>query len=404
MRGRPHHAARRLTKPLRTLEGVRIAAFTQFLLGPAAVQHLADLGADVVKVEAPGGAWERTWSGAETHRNGVSTLFMLANRNQRSLVLDLKSDAGREAALRLIAKSDVMVSNFRPGAMERLGLGYDDARKVRPDIIYATASGYGSDSPFRDLPGQDLLIQGLSGVAWLTGRAGHDPTVVGAAVVDMHGGALLAMGILAALFHRERTGEGQQVEVAMVQAAFDLMIEPVVYAANGAKLQRPAEEIADTFHSAPYGVYATSDGYAVISMVPVKTLVEVLGEPPLAGGLDDPAVAFTRRDEIRAILGPLVAKHKTAELVERLRAHHIWCAPVQTIDEALADPAVKHLDPFVEMDHPRAGKVKALRHPVRYGAGEPELRRLPPEVGEQSREILRELGFSDDEVIRMAPA
>jgi crotonobetainyl-CoA:carnitine CoA-transferase CaiB-like acyl-CoA transferase len=392
-----------LTTPLRTLEGVRIAAFTQFLLGPAAVQHLADLGADVVKVEAPAGAWERHWSGAETFRNGVSTFFMLANRNQRSLVLDLKSELGREAALRLIAKSNVVVANFRPGAMDRLGLGYEAARKVRPDIIYATASGYGSDSPFRDLPGQDLLIQGLSGVAWLTGRAGQDPVVVGAAVVDQHGGALLAMGILAALLHRDRTGEGQQLEVAMVQAAFDLMVEPVVYAANGAKLERPSEEIADTFHSAPYGVYRTADGHAVVSMTPVKTLVEALGEPPLTG-LDDPAIAFSKRDVIRAALGPLVARHSTADLIERLRAHHIWCAPVQTIDQALADPAVRHLDPLLEMEHPRAGKVKALRHPVRYGAGEPELRRLPPEVGEHSREILVELGFSDDEVARMAPA
>jgi len=392
-----------LTTPLRTLEGVRIAAFTQFLLGPAAVQHLADLGADVVKVEAPAGAWERHWAGAETFRNGVSTFFMLANRNQRSLVLDLKSELGHEAALRLIAKSDVVVSNFRPGAMERLGLGYEAARKVRPDVIYGTASGYGSDSPFRDLPGQDLLIQGLSGVAWLTGRAGQDPVVAGAAVVDQHGGALLAMGILAALFHRERTGEGQRLEVAMVQAAFDLMIEPVVYAANGAKLERPSEEIADTFHSAPYGVYRTADGHAVISMTPVKTLVEALGEPPLTG-LDDPSIAFSRRDEIRSALGPLVARHSTADLIERLRAHHIWCAPVQTIDQALADPAVRHLDPFLEMEHPRAGKVKALRHPVRYGAGEPELRRLPPEVGEQSSEILRELGFSDEEVARIEPA
>jgi len=392
-----------LTRPLRTLEGVRIAAFTQFLLGPAAVQHLADLGADVVKIEAPAGAWERHWAGAETYRNGVSTFFMLANRNQRSLVLDLKSGPGREAALRLIARSDVVVANFRPGAMDRLGLGYEAARKVRPDVIYATASGYGSDSPFRDLPGQDLLIQGLSGVAWLTGRAGQDPVVVGAAVVDQHGGALLAMGILAALFHRERTGEGQQLEVAMVQAAFDLMVEPVVYAANGAKLERPSQEIADTFHSAPYGVYRTADGHAVISMTPVKTLVEALGEPPLTG-LDDPSIAFSKRDEIRAALGPLVARHSTADLIERLRAHHIWCAPVQTIDQALADPAIRHLDPFLEMEHPRAGKVKALRHPVRYGAGEPELRRLPPEVGEQSREILRELGFSDDEVTRMVPA
>ena len=392
-----------MTRPLRTLDGVRIAAFTQFLLGPAAVQHLADLGADVVKVEAPAGAWERHWAGAETFRNGVSTFFMLANRNQRSLVLDLKSELGREAALRLIKKSDVVVANFRPGAMERLGLGYEAARTVRPDIIYATASGYGSDSPFRDLPGQDLLIQGLSGVAWLTGRGGQDPVVVGAAVVDQHGGALLAMGILAALFHRERTGEGQQLEVAMVQAAFDLMVEPVVYAANGAKLERPSEAIADTFHSAPYGIYRTADGHAVISMTPVKTLVDALGEPQLTG-LDDPSIAFSKRDEIRSALGPLVARHSTADLVERLRAQHIWCAPVQTIDQALADPAVRHLDPFLEMEHPRAGKVKALRHPVRYGAGEPELRRLPPEVGEQSDEILRELGFSDDEVARMAPA
>ena len=392
-----------MTRPLRTLDGVRIAAFTQFLLGPAAVQHLADLGADVVKVEAPAGAWERHWAGAETFRNGVSTFFMLANRNQRSLVLDLKSELGREAALRLIKKSDVVVANFRPGAMERLGLGYEAARKVRPDIIYATASGYGSDSPFRDLPGQDLLIQGLSGVAWLTGREGQDPVVVGAAVVDQHGGAVLAMGILAALFHRERTGEGQQLEVAMVQAAFDLMVEPVVYAANGAKLERPSEAIADTFHSAPYGIYRTADGHAVISMTPVKTLVDALGEPPLTG-LDDPSIAFSKRDEIRSALGPLVARHSTADLVERLRAQHIWCAPVQTIDQALADPAVRHLDPFLEMEHPRAGKVKALRHPVRYGAGEPELRRLPPEVGEQSDEILRELGFSDDEVARMALA
>ena len=385
------------------LDGIRIAAFTQFLLGPAAVQHLADLGADVVKVEAPEtGAWERHWAGAETYRNGVSTFFMLANRNQRSLALDLKSDLGRQAALRLIAKSDVVVANFRPGAMDRLGLGYEAARNVRPDIIYATASGYGSDSPYRDLPGQDLLIQALSGVAWLTGRAGQDPVPVGAAVVDQHGGALLAMGILAALFHRERTGEGQRLEVAMMQAAFDLMTEPVVYAANGARLERPAQEIADTFHSAPYGIYRTADGHAVISMTPVKTLVEALGEPPLAG-LDDPAIAFTRRDEIRAALGPLVARHTTADLVERLRAQHIWCAPVQTVDQALADPAVRHLDPFVEMDHPRAGKVKALRHPVRYGAGEPALRRLPPEVGEQSREILLELGYSDEEAARIAP-
>jgi crotonobetainyl-CoA:carnitine CoA-transferase CaiB-like acyl-CoA transferase len=393
-----------LTGPLRTLSGVRIAAFTQFLLGPAAVQHLADLGADVIKVETPGtGAWERHWAGAETYLNGVSAFFMLANRNQRSVALDLKSDLGREAALRLIATSDVVVANFRPGVMGRLGLDYEAAKAVRPDIIYASASGYGSDSPSRDLPGQDLLLQAMSGAASLTGRSGQDPVPVGAAVVDQHGGALLAMGILAALFHRERTGEGQQLELAMLHAAFELFSEPVVYRLNGSRVERPAEPIASTFHSAPYGVYRTSDGYVAISMTPIRALLEALSVPGL-DGLEDPAVAFSRRDEIRAALGPIVARHPTGELVERLRSHRIWCAPVNTLDQAIADPATRHLSPFLEMDHPRAGRVKVIKHPVRYGAGEPELRRTPPELGEHTNEVLRELGYSDEDIARISQA
>ncbi len=378
--------------PLRTLDGIRVAAFTQFLLGPAAVQYLADLGADVIKVEAPGaGAWERQWAGADTFPGGVSAFFLLANRNQRSVTLDLKSPAGLEAALRLVASADIVVENFRPGVMDRLGLGYEDVRRVRPDVIYASASGYGADSPFRDLPGQDLLIQAVSGLGSLSGRRDQDPVPAGAAIVDQHGAALLAMGLLAALLHRERTGEGQRIEVTMLQAALDLMTEPVVYRLNGALIERPAEPIADTFHAAPYGFYRTRDGYVAISMTPVARLREALGEPVVAAPLDDPALAFSERDRIRAALGAVVERHATAELVSLLRAHGIWCSPVNSLDAALADPVMQHLQPVLEMQHPRAGRVKVLKHPVRYGAGEPELRYLPPEVGEHTGEVLAEL-------------
>lgn len=394
--------------PLRTLHGIRIAAFTQFLLGPAAVQYLADLGADVIKVEAPGtGAWERQWAGADSFPGGVSAFFILANRNLRSVALDLKSAAGREAALRLFATSDVIVENFRPGVMERLGLGYEDARAVRPDVIYASASGYGTDSPFRHLPGQDLLIQAMSGLGWLTGRRGQDPMPAGGAVVDQHGAALLAMGILAALLHRERTGEGQRLEVAMLQAALDLVTEPAVYRLNGAPIERPVEPVADTFHAAPYGFYRTRDGHVAISMTPMARLrsaLETATDLPLKEleGMDDPAIAFAQRDRIRAAIGPLLESYSTEQLLPLLRSHGIWCAAVNSLDAALADPALTYLQPVLEIDHPRAGRVKVLRHPVRYGAGEPELRYVPPELGEHTAEVLAELGYpaAETDVLR----
>jgi len=199
------------------------------------------------------------------------------------------------------------------------------------------------------------------------------------------------MGLLAALLHRERTGEGQRIEVTMLQAALDLMTEPVVYRLNGAPIERPAEPIADTFHAAPYGFYRTRDGFVAISMTPVARLREALGEPGVATPLDDPALAFSERDRIRAALGAVVEQHATAELVSLLRAHGIWCSPVNSLDAALADPVMQHLQPVLEMDHPRAGRVKVLKHPVRYGAGEPELRYPPPEVGEHTGEVLAEL-------------
>jgi crotonobetainyl-CoA:carnitine CoA-transferase CaiB-like acyl-CoA transferase len=228
--------------------------------------------------------------------------------------------------------------------------------------------------------------------------------VSAAAVVDQHSASLLAMGILGALVHRERSGDGQRVELVMMQAALDLQTEPIVYHLNGAKLSRPKTPVADTFHAVPYGFYATSDGHLAISMAPIKAISEVLGQPAGLKQYEDPAIAYSKRDEIRAALDPYFRTRTTAEWVEALRAHDIWCAPVNSMAQTFEDVAVKHIAPFMEFEHPRAGRVRVLKHPVRYSSGEATVRRTPPDLGEHTDELLTELGFSADQVATMRAA
>ena len=386
--------------PLAILSGTRVVSFTQFLLGPSGVQFLADLGADVIKIEPRGGTlWERNWSGADVFKNGVSVFFMLAHRNQRSLTLDLKKPEGQAVARRLLEGADVLVQNFRPGVMERLGLGWEAARQLNPRLIYVSASGYGDKSPYRDRPGQDLLMQAFSGLASISGRADQPPTAVGTAVIDQHGATLLALGVLAALLERQRTGAGLHVEVSMLRAAMDLQIEAATYALNGARLTKTDTPLASTFHPPPYGVYATRDGHVVLSMSPLAQLADALPLPALkehAGGWN-----FEQREVVARLVEPVMRARTTAEWVERLVPLGVWVAAVRTLDEALADPILGAAEVFEEIEHPVAGRVRLLRLPVEFSTGRAGVRRVPPASGEHTDEILREAGYTDADITRL---
>jgi len=389
---------------LGALRGVCVLSFTQFLLGPSGVQFLADLGADVIKIEPPGGKlWERNWSGCDLYLNGVSAFFLCAHRNQRSLTLDLKHPEGQAIARRLVERADVLVQNFRPGVMGRLGLDYASAAAINPRLIYVSASGYGESSPYRDRPGQDLLLQAISGLASISGRAGQPPTPVGTAVVDQHGAALLALGVLAALLQRQQTARGAHVEVSLLRAALDLQLEVVTYFLNGAQMEKSPTSLASMFHPGPYGVYATKDGHLAMSMTPLPVLQSVLNLPELAPHATV-AYNFSRREEIARALEPVMRTRTTAEWLADLVPRGIWAAPVLTYGETFADPAVQAAEVVEEIDHPVAGRVRLLRFPVEFSTGRAGVRRPPPMPGQHAEEILTDLGYTAADIDRFRGA
>ena len=375
------------------LSGIRVISFTHFLQGPSASQLLADLGADVIKIEPLTGAFERSWTGPGQFIEGESPFFALANRNVRSMAVDLKHPDAAEVLRDLLRDADVLIESFRPGALDRMGLGYEALAELNPRLIYTSLSGYGSTGPYVDRPGQDVLIQALSGLAMATGRAGQAPTPVGACVVDQHAAVLGAFGILAALHGRERTGVGTRVESNLLNAALDLQIEPLTYAMNGFEGQRSASGVSSPFYKAPYGVFATADGHLCISLTSLATLQRVFADEWFAGLSEDES--FARRDEINDRVAEHLRARTSAQWSEHFVAEKMWFAPVQDYDAVLADPQVLHNDSFDAYDHERAGTIRVLKHPVMYGGERPGIRTAPPELGSGTRGVLGELGYDE---------
>ncbi len=380
------------------LKGTRVLSFNHFMMGPVGVQILGDLGADVIAIEPAEGAFQRRWAGANFFVDGQSALFLCANRNKRSLALDLKAPAGAAIIRSLLATADVVAENFRPGVMDRLGFGYEAVKAVNPRIVYASATGYGADGPYRDRPGQDLLVQAMSGLAASTGSADGDPHPVGTSVVDHHGATLLALGVLAGLLARARTGQGRLVEVNLLSAAIDLQLEPLTMYLNGLRTPSPRGpgHIAGWYYQGPYGIYPTRDGHLAISLTQMRLLGEALDSPELAAIPD--ADNFRRRDEITARVRDLVCRETTAHWQERFTRAGVWHAPVQDFAGVVEDPQVRHNESFLTVEGAAGKPLTLVAHPVRYDGRVPEVRLAPQPLGAQTEEILREIGYAPDEI------
>ncbi len=381
------------------LEGVRVLDFTQMMLGPWGTQFLGDMGAEVIKIERPiEGEWERGLAAMGELLNGTSPFFLAMNRNKKSLTVDLKDPRGKEIITQLAATADLVTENFRPGVLDRLGLGYEDLKKVNPSIVYVAGSGYGPDGPYVTRPGQDLLIQSLSGLAAQNGRYDDVPTPTATSFVDASTALLLAFSAMVGLFHKQRTGEGQRIDVSLFNTAIALQCQELSAFMNmSLPWQRSTSGIGAPWLAAPFGIYRTQDGFMALSISSLAVVGEVL-ELPALKEYDAPRLAYAHRDTIRPLIQDRLITQTTAYWLERLLARDVWCAEVQNFDDLLNDPQVAHNDLIQTIHHPDAGDIRVIGIPMKFSATPGTIRLAPPRVGEHNDALLSELGYSADQI------
>ena len=377
------------------LSGYRVVDLSIAMAGPFAAMRLGDLGADVIKVEPVTGEWQRHTSAGGAAGHQVNASFLSLNRNKRSLAVNLKSAEGREIVLGLARRSDVFLQNYRPGVAERLGMDYASIRGVRPGIVYVSVSGYGEDGPYANRPGQDMLLQAMSGAMFSAGRESDPPAPAGTFAIDAITAYSAFEGALAALLHRERTGEGQLVTVNMLDAAIAVQAQELsIFTVGGIPQRRGRQPHGHAYIRAPYGTFATADGYLALAFPSLAVLGEVLDIPELAG-MDDEADGHARRDEITALVSARLPARATADWLSLFSERGIWAGPVYTYADVISDPQVQHNGSLVSYDHPTEGRVTTPGFPYKFSATPPEVRRGAPLTGEHTREILAELGWDD---------
>jgi CoA:oxalate CoA-transferase len=380
---------------MKPLEGLLVLDFAQFLAGPWAATRLADLGARVIKIERPGtGDIGRQLYISNLALDGDSTLFHSINRNKQSYAADLKNPVDLAKVKRLIARTDVLIQNFRPGVMERIGLGPEQCAALNPRLVYGVVTGYGRTGPWVEKPGQDLLAQSVSGLVHLNGNAGDPPLPFGLAVADLTASAHLVQGLLAALVRRGVTGKGGLVEVSLLESILDLQFEVTsTFLNDGGRVpQRSAVNNGHAYLGAPYGIYATADGFLALAMGSITQLGELLALPALAG-FADPATWFTRRDEIKRLLADHLKTQPTKHWLARLETADYWCAEVHSWPQLWETDAFKALDFVQEVTRDGGPTLRTTRCPITIDGQRFKSPRGAPRVGQHTQEIQTEFGL-----------
>ncbi|MFZ4453078.1 CaiB/BaiF CoA transferase family protein [Salibacterium aidingense] len=378
------------TENSKPLKGILVVDFSQFLSGPSAGLRLADLGARVIKIERPsGGDICRDLYISNLELDGDSTLFHSINRNKESFSADLKNENDVIIVKKILTKADVIIQNFRPEAMKRLGFHYEEVRKLNPEIIYAEITGYGKEGPWKNMPGQDLLVQAVSGLPWLNGDAGQPPIPFGLAVADMAAGEHLVQGILACLVRRGITGKGGHVEVSLLESILDFQFELFTTYLNDNKQLPERSKInnANTYLDAPYGIYETLDGYIALAMGSIPQLGKIIGCEELENSFS----ASANRDTLKKIIADHLKTKKSAEWIEMLEQANYWSAEVLNWDRLKKHEGFQVLDMIQHVTRDNGTELLTTRCPIRIGGRLFKSAKASPRIGENQEEILEEV-------------